>query len=328
MPRRNRVFLEGGIFHVYNRTGRGEMVFADEAEASAFVEQLRMVKARDGLQVFAWCLMSNHYHIALRCGPIPLSRPMKSLQQGVTRGYNARRRVFGPMWQGRYRARLVEEQRYLDGLLAYIHLNPVTAGLVDDPAEYRWSGHQEILGRARKPITDCDEVLGLFGKTRRSARQAYVRAIKGTAVEPWAGEDPGGLPWWRLGRPRTEEIESPRADSTVAVVDGLGRSTGLERPRFEAADFVARIAARLELRLQDLAGKQRAPDLVRARELVATLAIERYGLRVKEIAAVLNKSAEAVSRMVSRGTAKRQDDAEFKDRYEELDLSIALPCSR
>ena len=186
--------MEGGVYHVYNRLGRGERVFDQEIEAAAFVEQLREVVQRDGLTVFAWCLLGNHYHLAVRTGVISLDRPMRSLQQRVTRGVNLRRRVYGPLWQGRYKAKLVEDQRYLDRLLIYIHLNPVVAGIVDDPAVHRWSGHLELLGKVKKPITDVDEVLMLFGKTRRTARRAYVRAMKGTIAEPWAGEGPGRLP--------------------------------------------------------------------------------------------------------------------------------------
>lgn len=323
MPRPHRVFLEGGIYHVYNRTSRGERIFSDEPVATVFVEKLREVKTRDGLQVFAWCLMANHYHLALRCGPVPLARSMQSLQQRVTREHNARRRVFGPMWQGRYRAKLVQEQRYFDTLLAYIHLNPVTAGLVGDPSEHRWSGHQEVLGQMRDPLTDRDEVLALFGTTRRTARAAYVRALKGTVVEPWVGEEPGGLPWWRLGRPRPDEADAPKTDPAVAVVDALGRSTGLERPRLEAAELVAQVAERLGVAVEDLAARRRAPELVQARELAASLGVERYGLRVKDLAAVLDKSVEAVSRMVSRGAANRQHGEEFRSRYEALDRALA-----
>lgn len=323
MPRPQRVFLEGGIFHVYNRTSRGERVFGDEAAASGFVERLREVKARDGLQVFAWCLMASHYHLAVRCGPVPLARSMKSLQQGLTRAYNAKHRIFGPLWQGRYRAKLVQEQRHFDTLLAYIHLNPVVAGVVSDPATYRWSGHPEILGRVREPLADGDEVLVLFGATRRSARAAYVRSLKVAAVEPWVGESPGGLPWWRPGRPRKEENEAPEIDRTVATIDALGRSTGLERPRVEAAELVERVAARLGLEVGDLAGRRRAPELVEGRELAAALGVERYGVRVKDLATVLDKSAEAVSRMASRGAAKRQGEEEFRRRYEDLDRYLA-----
>ena len=81
------------MYHVYNRLGRGEQVFAEETEAAAFVTLLRDVAERDGLTVFAWCLMSNHYHLAVRTGVVSLDRPMRSLQQRVTRGINARNRV-------------------------------------------------------------------------------------------------------------------------------------------------------------------------------------------------------------------------------------------
>jgi REP element-mobilizing transposase RayT len=209
MPRPGRIFAEGAIYHVCNRLARGEQVFAAEDEAARFVELLREVVRRDEVTVFAWCLMSNHYHVALRTGVVPLDRPMRSLQQRVTRGVNARRRVFGPLWQGRYRAKLVDDQRYLDALLVYIHLNPVTAGLVDDPAEHPWSGHRELVGMERDPVVDVDEVLRVFGTTRRGARSAYVRRLKVAVEEEWIGEAPGRLPWWRLGRPPKSEDEDP-----------------------------------------------------------------------------------------------------------------------
>ena len=88
MPRKNRIFVEGGVYHVYNRLGRGERVFDQEIEAAAFVEQLGDVVKRDGLTVFAWSLLGNHYHLAVRTGVVSLDRPMRSLQQRVTRGVN------------------------------------------------------------------------------------------------------------------------------------------------------------------------------------------------------------------------------------------------
>ena len=323
MSRPRRIFVEGAVYHVYNRITRGEAVFAEEDEAARFVSQLREVKERDKLTVFAWVLMSNHYHLAVRTGPISLDRPLRSLQQRITRNFNARHRVFGPLWQGRYRAKWVEDQRYLDRLLTYIHLNPVSAGIVDDPAAYGWSGHQEILGRTRDPITDVDEVLMLFGKTRRSARQAYVRALKGTVAEPWVGEGPGRLPWWKLGRPKGEEDEVPDPDSRVAFIDELGRSTGLERPKLDTVRFIKEGAAFLGVQVEDLAGRGRASDVVRAREMLATLAVERYRIRVMDIASEFNKSAEAASRMVSRGTGRRLMNTGFLDEFEELDRHLA-----
>ncbi len=79
MPRPARVFVEGGVYHVYNRIARGEDRFRDERDAERFVDLLREVKQRDELTVFAWCLMSNHYHLAVRTSATPLARSMKSV---------------------------------------------------------------------------------------------------------------------------------------------------------------------------------------------------------------------------------------------------------
>lgn len=324
MSRPGRVFVEGAIYHVYNRVTRGEAVFHEEDLAERFVSLLREVMVRDELTVFAWVLMSNHYHLAVRTGPISLDRPMRSLQQRITRCFNARHSVYGPLWQGRYRAKMVEEQRYLDRLVAYIHLNPVSAGVVTDPAEYRWTGHRDLIGRVGKPIVDVDEVLHQFGGTRRTARSRYVRALKGAAEEDWAGERPGGLPWWRLGRPPTgEEQKVPKPDSVKAFVDVLGRSTGLERSAMAVEDFVEQGSRLLGVSVDELAGRGRSPAVVRARVLLATLGVERHGLRVNGLARVIHKSPEAVSRCVSRGGQLRQADAEFKARFNELDQLLA-----
>jgi len=93
MPRPARVHVEGGIYHVYNRLGRGERVFDREQHAEVFVSLLRDLAQRDGLTVYAWCLMSNHYHLAVRTGVISLDRPLRSLQQRLARDVNLRRRV-------------------------------------------------------------------------------------------------------------------------------------------------------------------------------------------------------------------------------------------
>jgi len=306
---------------VYNRLGRGEQLFREEGEAERFVGLLREVVERDELTVYAWCLMSNHYHLAVRTGTVPLDRPMRSLQQRVTRGINACHRVYGPLWQGRYRAKNVNDQRYLDRLLIYIHLNPVQAGLVDDPAEYPWSGHRELLGRFKKPIVDVDEVLRVFGRTRRAARAAYVRRLRGALEEPWVGEEPGRLPWWRLGRPPKGEDGDPEA----AVRERRAREElGPEwRPSFEAAEFVARGAELLGVDVDDLRARGRAPDVVEARELLLVLGVERYGVKVNALAREVQKSPSGMSQALARAVRRRVEDAGFRRKLDEVDRRLA-----
>ena len=159
MPRRPRVFVSGAVYHIYCRVARGEAVFSDAREAAALVGVIRGVAREHGLSVLAWCVMATHYHLAVRVGRIPLWRSMRLIQGRFARSHSRRRRVLGPFWQGRYKAIVVPDARYLEQVIAYIHLNPVMAKVVSDPARYRWSGHRELLGRVAEPLVDVHEAL-------------------------------------------------------------------------------------------------------------------------------------------------------------------------
>ena len=322
MPRPCRVNIEGGVYHVYNRLARGERAFDEERQAEMFVRFLREVVRRDGLTVFAWCLMSNHYHLAVQTGVVSLDRPMRSLQQRVTHRVNQRRRVSGPLWQGRYRAKLVESQRYLDQLLVYIHLNPVAVGVVDDPAKYPWSGHHELLGSARQPIINVDGVLRLFGATRRSARAAYARRLRVAAGEKWIGEEPGRLPWWlRRGPHETCDEEDPEE---AVRRRRKSESQGPEwRPRLTAGEFIVLGAKLLGVAVEDLRSRRRTPELVQARGLLAMVGVERYGLKLKVLATELGKSPDGMTKAVARVAQRRTDDGEFRCDADELDSALS-----
>ena len=317
MPRRRRVFVEGGIYHVYNRFARGADLFTDPEEAIEFLEILRKARDRDGLTVFAWTLMSNHYHLAVRAGPVPLSRTMGYVQARFGQAYNRRHRSSGPRWQSRYKARLVEDPQYLDRLIVYIHLNPVVAGVVGDPAEYNFSGHRELLGKVKQPLIDLDGVLAAFGDTVRTARRAYVRALKGARQEEWHGERPGRLPWWRQEVDRPVEPEAP-----AAWVDELGRSTGLDRPRMDPAEYLSRACELLGTTAAAIAAPGKGREISRKRYLIAALGIERWGMTAKPLAGLVGRLPEAVGRWGSRGAEMRQESDEFREAYERLDGNL------
>ena len=90
MPRPPRVFVEGGIYHVYNRVTRGERVFAEDQEAARLLDAMRDARERDGRVVLAWCILGNHYHLSVRCGSVPLWRTMASIHTRVSKSFNAR----------------------------------------------------------------------------------------------------------------------------------------------------------------------------------------------------------------------------------------------
>ncbi|MEN8164407.1 MAG: transposase [Acidobacteriota bacterium] len=324
MPRPPRVFVEGGIYHVYNRVTRGERVFEEKQEAALLLEAMREIRDRDGLIVLAWCIMGHHYHLAVRCGGVPLWRSMAGIHTKISKSYNVRHRFYGPFWQGRYRAKLVETPDYLRQLLLYIHLNPVSAGLVEKPEEYVWSGHRELVRRFKKPFINPDQLLLAFGETRRAARKSYLASIRANREETWMNGLPGELPWWRLGRPRKEETgDELRMDPATPFIDELGRSTALERPWLKAEDFIQRALDALEISSEEVSGRTKRQEVVRAREILMTLGVERYGLRVTRLAAVLGVRYNSASLWGRRGATRRMEDRAFAGWMDEIDAIIA-----
>ncbi len=122
--------------------------------------------------------MSNHVHLAIQVGDIPLSRIIQNLSFRYTRWINWRQSRSGHLFQGRYKAVLVDADTYLLELTRYIHLNPVRAGMVKEPEEYPWSGHGAYLGREGIAWLTTDWVLSQFSERESSARRAYGRFIQ------------------------------------------------------------------------------------------------------------------------------------------------------
>ena len=245
---------------------------------------------------------------------------MKTLQQGVTRARNVKDRVYGPLWQGRFKAKEVNDDGYLMQLVAYVHLNPVKAGLAARADDYRWSGHRDVIGRRKTPIVAVEDVLLLYGQRRGPALRRYRATLATVDESDWGGEGPGRLPWWRLGRPTEEELLRRKDD---AFIDEQGRSTARWRPRYGASEWLEIACARLGVDRARLADRNRNQEVVRARELIGLVGVERFGVKVNELARELGKSRDGVSRWIQRGTDRRASEADFASDAEALDLAAS-----
>ncbi len=320
MPRRPRVFVEGATYHVYARITRREEIFVEAENAGAWISAARDVKHRDGFAVLAWCLMSNHFHLLLRTGAVPLWRSMRSIQGRFAVGFNGRRHLVGPVWQSRYKAKVVGDDIYLRRVIAYIHLNPVSAGIVARPEDYRLSGHREILGVAAAQLADPDEALRLFAETRREARRAYRGTI--VAVLEQARQRRGMRP--SAGRLDLEPVDDGSlGEARVEGSDAFSAGGPPTRPLLDAQAFVVRAGAVFGVSPAVLRGRTQDSGITRLREAIALLGTERYGLRLKAVAAAMGKGAETASRWVVRASSRRQADAGFAKILSHLDASIA-----
>lgn len=197
MARKPRLHLDGGIYHVMLRGNGGQDLYFDDADRYHFYLLLQQGIARYGHRIHGFCLMSNHVHLVVEVGEQPLAKIMQNLSFRYTRWINKKQKRIGHLFQGRYKAILVDRDSYLLELVRYIHLNPVRAKLVRSAHAYPWSGHRAYLGRETLPWVTTEWVLSQFGTrlgTSRSRYEAFVREGhgEGRRDEFHAGGDEDG----------------------------------------------------------------------------------------------------------------------------------------
>jgi len=149
MPRLARLDAPLVLHHVWDRGIERRSIFADDEDRSEFLGRLAALVRAEHFAVYAWALMSNHFHLLLRTGNRGLSSSMQVLLGGYAAAFNCRHERCGHLFQNRFKSTVVDEDGYCLELVRYIHLNPLRAGVVADLerlGHYRWTGHATLLG--------------------------------------------------------------------------------------------------------------------------------------------------------------------------------------
>ncbi|MDA3902779.1 MAG: transposase, partial [Desulfuromusa sp.] len=146
MSRQLRIVYPGAYYHVTSRGNERKDVFKSQRDREKFLEYLTSATERYGAVVHAFCLMSNHYHLLLETPEGNLSQIMRHINGAYTTYFNMKRKRSGHLFQGRFKAILIEADEYLTELSRYIHLNPVRAGIVEKPEQYKWSSYMCYTG--------------------------------------------------------------------------------------------------------------------------------------------------------------------------------------
>jgi putative transposase len=183
MARPPRLDVQGAVYHVILRGNERAAVFRDDRDRERYLNRLAHYREKFGFRLLAFCLMTNHVHLAIRRGEAPLSRIMAGLQSSYTQWFNRRHRRVGHLFQGRYKALLVQEDLYLLGLIRYIHENPVGARLAQTAGEFPWSSDRYYRAGRGPEWLDLDEVLRMLGRRRRDAARAYAHLMARAAPE-------------------------------------------------------------------------------------------------------------------------------------------------
>jgi putative transposase len=194
-----RIEFPGAVYHVMARGNERRAIFFDDPDRQRFLDTLAEMVEQFGVRLHAYCLMPNHYHLLLETPRANLSQALGWLQVTYTVRFNRRHRRSGHLFQGRYKAQLIEADAYAQGLVVYVHLNPVrpprkTQALAPERAgelkRYRWSSHRVYAGLAPRPPWLRGDWLKYWGRGADAPavyRRQIAQAFGKPAASPWDG---------------------------------------------------------------------------------------------------------------------------------------------
>ena len=296
MARQPRLHLPGGLYHVMLRGNGGQSIFCDDEDRLQLEALVAEGVSRFGHRIHAYCWMGNHIHLALQVGTVPLSRVMQNLGFRYTRYFNRRYARVGHLFQGRFKAILVDAESYLLELVRYIHLNPLRAGLVGAVADYSWSGHQAYLGQAGRAWLYTDWVLSQFGPDLALARWRYGEFVAQGQGGGYRSDFHAGTAQGRLLGDEDFVARSLAEAGEPAV-----------RQVVTASDVCRAVCAASGVSEVQLSSLSRARHLARLRGVAAYLIVEHRWGSLAELARIVNRDLGTLSRAAQ---AVRQGQAE------------------
>ncbi|MEA3332287.1 MAG: transposase [Pseudomonadota bacterium] len=180
MARPLRIEYPGAYYHVTSRGNERKDIFWSSQDRRKFLSYLESAVVRYGATIHAWTLMSNHYHLLIETPSGNLSQIMRHINGAYTTYFNVKQQRSGHLFQGRYKAILIDADNYATELSRYIHLNPVRAGIVDKPEDYPWSSYKSYIGREKTPEWQKTEfILGYFnGHSSGEAKIKYMNFVE------------------------------------------------------------------------------------------------------------------------------------------------------
>ena len=300
MARKSRLHVSGGLYHVILRGNARQDVFFSPADRRYFCQLMAEGVERFGYRVHAFCLMTNHLHLALQAGDQPLSMGLQNLAFRYTRYLNARLQRVGHLFGGRFKAFLVDQDRYALALVRYIHLNPVRAGMVKTPLAYAYSSHRAYLGREALPWLTTDWVLGQFGTRNSAARPRYARFVNDAIAEG-----------------HSEVFYGGQADARIVGEEDFVKTilkSKLRRTKAPALEtLVADVCRRYQITETELRAPSRARQPAEARALICWLAIKTQATSLTKLAHAFQRDISTLSHATSRLDARSRTDSAFAD---------------
>ena len=321
MPRRSRIDAVGALHHIMVRGIERGKIFGNDIDRNHFIERLGDILQETGTLCYAWALIPNHFHLALKTGPVPISTIMRRLLTGYAVWYNRKYKRRGHLFQNRFKSILCQEDAYLLELVRYIHLNPIRAGIVDDLIElgcYPYSGHSVLMGKVKYGWQNVDGILGMFSDNTTAARRGYKEFVeKGFEQGKRHDLTGGGLirsaGGWEAVKALKKEGVFQKSDERIlgdgdfvsrvlaSAEEEMEKRYALRARGFDLEKVASRVSEVLEVEVEDIWTRGRYRHVVEARSLFCYWSVRELGIPMSSLARRLGISIPAVSKSVTRG---------------------------
>ncbi len=310
MARKPRLHYPGACYHVILRGNAGHDIFFDKKDRSRFFLLLQEGVDKYKHRIHAYCLMTNHIHLAIQVGDVPLSRIMQNVSFRYARYMNRRKKQMGHLFQGRYKALLINADSYLLQLVRYIHNNPVRVGMVQTPDKYLWSSHNVYLGNVSVPWLTTDWVLSQFAKQKKRAIRLYRDFVLDGIDEGHRKEfHQGNIEGRILGEDRFGEEALFRASQKV------DHKATLEQ-------VLQAVCNQYKIDQDALSGRSRQSRISEPRSVAALIVRETDHISLMDLSRKLKRDLSGLSQAASRLEKRLAKDSALEKKINKIKILI------
>ena len=312
MARPLRITFPDAFYHVTSRGNEQKAVFKSNSDREKFLSYLESAAERYNAVIHAFCLMDNHYHLLLETPSANLPQIMRHINGAYTTYFNIKRSRSGHLFQGRYKAILVDKDTYAKELSRYIHLNPVRAHMAKVPGDYPWTSYNAYIGESKAPDWLHREfILAYFGKQTATAQKRYREFVQALA---------------------RRECGSPLSEASSSLVLGPAEFVQNIKKRFIGKQVRSRdlpalrqINKGLDLEtVVDLVKRELKDASMQTRNACIYLCRKYTGQKLRTIGQQFGISDAAVSQVCKRLKVRIESDGTLRKEIAELEKQVSM----
>jgi putative transposase len=320
MARPLRINFEDAVYHIIARGNRKEKIFNDDEDKQIFQQKMSKTFLKYSLICYAYCLLDNHYHLFLKTPMANLSKGMHYLNAGYANYFSAKYRLYGPLFQGRYKSILVDQDQYSLVLSSYIHLNPYRAK-IEDWVNYPASSLPVYLGRRKSIIENLDSqfILQQFHSQLPPARRLYLQYLMNNLNLKYPQEE------IKYSMALGDESFLKRIEKYISSY-GKDREIQVTHAVFQSTPekIITLICNTYQINSEELLAKRRGNFY---RILALYLIKNHTSLSLKEIGEIFSMDYTAVSQAARRLEAKISKDKSLKKKVVQILEKLKIEMS-